>query len=78
MPLSYESHERAFLTRRFPRKGTRHMLSDEHIVLERIREFERTFEQHYQRKMTDEEERILHAAEQIIRQKVAGQSRNAA
>jgi hypothetical protein len=50
-------------------QGNRHMPSDEHIILDRIPEFERNFEEHYQRKMTDEEKLILHPAEQIIRQK---------
>ena len=54
------------------------MPEEEQTILDRIREFERSFEQYYQRKMTDEEEQILRAAEEIIRQRVAGQSRNAA
>jgi hypothetical protein len=51
------------------------MPEDERTILDRIREFERTFEQNYQRKLTHEEERILRAAEEIIRQRLAGQSR---
>ena len=40
-------------------------------ILDRIREFERTFEQIYRRKMTDDEHCILSAAKKIIEQKLA-------
>jgi hypothetical protein len=41
-------------------------------------EFERTFEQNYGRKMTDEEQRILKAAREIIQQKLGAYSERAA
>jgi hypothetical protein len=40
-------------------------------VLERMREFERTFEQNYGRRMNDEEQRILEAARKFIQEKSA-------
>jgi hypothetical protein len=46
-------------------------ISDGAAHLHRIREFERTFEQIYGRKMTPDELRILSAARKIIEQKLA-------
>jgi hypothetical protein len=43
----------------------------EPTILDRIREFERTFEQIYHRKMTEDELRILKAAKKIIQEKLA-------
>jgi len=43
-----------------------------------MQEFERTFEQNYGRKMTDEEQRILKAAREIIQQKLGAYSERAA
>jgi hypothetical protein len=42
-------------------------------ILENIREFERTFEQRYGRKMNNEELRLLHVAREIINQKLAAE-----
>ena len=47
------------------------MSEDVQAVLERMREFERTFEQNYGRKMNDEEQRILEAARKFIQEKSA-------
>jgi hypothetical protein len=47
------------------------MSGDEPTILDRIREFEQTFEQIYRRKMTDDEHCILSAAKKIIEQKLA-------
>ena len=51
---------------------------NERTVLDRMQEFERTFEQNYGRKMTDEEQRILKAAREIIQQKLGAYSERAA
>jgi hypothetical protein len=48
------------------------------MVLERMREFERTFEQNYGRKMNHEEQRLLKAAKEIIQQKWSNFSRELA
>ena len=47
------------------------MPEDPHTILDRMREFERTFEQIYGRKVTEDELRILNAAKKIIQQKLA-------
>lgn len=47
------------------------MPEDELRILENIREFERTFEQRYGRKMNDEEQHLLNVAIEIIKQKLA-------
>ncbi len=46
------------------------MAEDEVTILDRMRAFERTFEQNYHRKMTDEERRLLDAAREIIQRKL--------
>src|SRR5262249_7779809 len=48
------------------------------MVLERMREFERTFEPKYGRKMNHEEQRLLKAARKIIQQKWSNFSRELA
>jgi hypothetical protein len=50
--------------------AARHMQDEQYTILDRIREFERTFEQRYGRRMTQDELRILKAAQQIIQQKL--------
>jgi len=42
-------------------------------ILDRIREFERSFKQKYGREMNDEEHSILHAATELIQQIPEGQ-----
>jgi hypothetical protein len=42
----------------------------ESTILDRIREFERTFEQKYGRKITNEEQRILEASKKIVEQRL--------
>jgi hypothetical protein len=42
----------------------------EPTILDRIREFERTFEQKYGRKITNEEQRILEASKKIVEQRL--------
>jgi hypothetical protein len=49
------------------------MPGDELRMFENIREFERTFEQRYGRKMNNEERHVLHVAREIIKQKLAAQ-----
>ena len=44
------------------------MSGDEYTLLDRITEFERTFDQNYGRKMTIEERCIIEAAKEIIQQ----------
>jgi hypothetical protein len=44
---------------------------DPDALLKRIQEFERTFEEQYRRKMTEDERSILHAARDIIQQQLA-------
>jgi hypothetical protein len=39
-------------------------------ILDRIREFERTFKQKYGREMNDEELTLLHATREIIQQRL--------
>ena len=46
------------------------MSGDEYTLLDKITEFERTFEQDYGRKMTIEERCIIEAAKEIIDQKL--------
>jgi hypothetical protein len=42
----------------------------ESTILDRIREFERTFEQKFGRKITNEEQRILEASKKIVEQRL--------
>jgi len=52
---------------------------EEHPILTKLLEFERTFEQTYSRKMNDEERRVFRAAVKVIRQRLkAGDCGNAA
>jgi hypothetical protein len=44
------------------------------IILDRIREFERTFKQKYGREMNDEELRLLHATKDVIQQRLRAES----
>jgi hypothetical protein len=48
--------------------GSETMSGDEYTLLDKITEFERTFEQNYGRNMTIEERCIIEAAKQIIQQ----------
>jgi hypothetical protein len=41
------------------------------VILDNIREFEKTFEQRYGRKMNTEEVHVLQAARELIKQKLA-------
>jgi hypothetical protein len=50
------------------------MREDELRILENIREFERTFQQRYGRKMNNEELHLLHVAREIIKQKSAAEN----
>jgi len=54
------------------------MLGEERTVLDRMREFERTFVQNYGREMTQEEQRLLKAVREIIQQKFGACSEKAA
>ena len=55
------------------------MPPEEHPILTKLLEFERTFEQTYGRKMNDEERRVLKAAVKVIRQRLkTGECGNAA
>jgi hypothetical protein len=45
------------------------MSGDDATILDRIREFERTFEERYCRKMTDAERRTLETAKELIQQR---------
>jgi len=47
-------------------------------ALDRMREFEQNFEQKYGRKMTDEEQRVLNRAREIIQKKLAEHSQKVA
>jgi|GEM_PF-6844850 len=52
---------------------------DDHPILTKLQEFERSFEQTYGRKMNDEERRVFKAAVKVIRQRLkAGECGNAA
>ena len=51
-------------------RGSRNMPEDPHSILDRIREFQRTFEQRYGRQMTEEERSILEVAKENIQQKL--------
>ena len=51
------------------------MLRDELLsLLDNLREFERTFEQKYRRKMNAEEVHLLQAAREIIKQQLAAEN----
>jgi hypothetical protein len=50
------------------------MREDELRILENIREFERTFQQRYGRKMNNGELHLLHVAREIIKQKSAAEN----
>ena len=47
---------------------------DDHPILTKLQEFERSFEQTYGRKMNDEERRVFKAAVKVIRQRLKAES----